>query len=222
MRSIFSSIWFNFHYLPFKQAVKLPILLYKPKLLRCQGTISIESDKVKFGLIKLGKYNVSIYPNSGIIYENKGGSIVFKGKCNIGNNSAISIGKSGSVIFGDRFVATSTMKLVSYNKIVFGERVRIGWESLVMDTDMHRLTKVDGGYSKGYGDIIIGDNNWFGTKCTIFKNTVTPNYAIFASGSITNRRFDYPEYSLIGVSNKLEVKASGIWRDIDNDVIEYR
>ncbi|MFI3319818.1 MAG: hypothetical protein R3Y14_03470 [Rikenellaceae bacterium] len=105
---------------------------------------------------------------------------------------------------------------------MFGERVRIGWESLVMDTDMHRLTKVDGGYSKGYGDIIIGDNNWFGTKCTIFKNTVTPNYAIFASGSITNRRFDYPEYSLIGVSNKLEVKASGIWRDIDNDVIEYR
>ena len=24
------SIWFNFHYLPFSQAMKLPILLYKP------------------------------------------------------------------------------------------------------------------------------------------------------------------------------------------------
>lgn len=32
---------FNFHYLPFKQAIKLPILLYKPKLLTLKGIIRI-------------------------------------------------------------------------------------------------------------------------------------------------------------------------------------
>lgn len=37
LRSILPTIWFNFHYLPFRQAVRLPILLYKPKLLACKG-----------------------------------------------------------------------------------------------------------------------------------------------------------------------------------------
>ena len=33
LRSMFSTIYFNFHYLPCSQAIKLPIILYKPKLL---------------------------------------------------------------------------------------------------------------------------------------------------------------------------------------------
>lgn len=33
LRSIFSTIYFNLYYLPFKQAIKLPILLYKPHLI---------------------------------------------------------------------------------------------------------------------------------------------------------------------------------------------
>ena len=41
-RSIASSIYFNFHYLPIKQAIKLPIILYKPKLLSCKGKIIIK------------------------------------------------------------------------------------------------------------------------------------------------------------------------------------
>ena len=41
LRSILQSVYFNFHYLPFRQAVKLPILLYKPKLLELQGNVKI-------------------------------------------------------------------------------------------------------------------------------------------------------------------------------------
>lgn len=96
LRSILPTIYFNFHYLPFNQAIKLPILLYKPKLLKMKGNIKIEKCKIKFGMIRLGFPTVSLYPNTGIVYENHGGTIVFNGKCAIGNNSAISIGASGS------------------------------------------------------------------------------------------------------------------------------
>lgn len=41
LRSLPYSIYFNFHYLPFRQAVKLPILLYKPKLLKLKGIVKI-------------------------------------------------------------------------------------------------------------------------------------------------------------------------------------
>lgn len=41
LRSVLSSIYFNFHYLPFRQAMRLPILLYKPKLLKMKGNVKI-------------------------------------------------------------------------------------------------------------------------------------------------------------------------------------
>lgn len=79
LRYILHSVFFNFHYLPFHEAVKLPILLYKPKLLKLKGTIKIkQEDKIGFGMIRLGFPEVSLYPNTGIVFENYGGTIVFK------------------------------------------------------------------------------------------------------------------------------------------------
>lgn len=41
LRSILPTIYFNFHYLPFSQAIRLPILLYKPRLLKMKGNVKI-------------------------------------------------------------------------------------------------------------------------------------------------------------------------------------
>ena len=98
LRYILHSVFFNFHYLPFHEAVKLPILLYKPKLLKLKGTIKIkQEDKIGFGMIRLGFPEVSLYPNTGIVFENYGGTVVFKGQCCIGNNSYLSIGPKAIV-----------------------------------------------------------------------------------------------------------------------------
>ena len=44
LRSLFSTIYFNFHYLPFNQAIRLPILLYKPHLVKCKGSVNISKE----------------------------------------------------------------------------------------------------------------------------------------------------------------------------------
>ena len=97
-RYILYSLYFNFRYLPFKQAIKLPIVLYKPHLLKCKGTIVINpiDGKITFGMIRLGFPGVSVYPNNGITWENHGGTIIFKGKCVIGNDSYLSFGEKTS------------------------------------------------------------------------------------------------------------------------------
>lgn len=77
-------------------------------------------------MIQLGKRIVPIYPNSGIIFENNGGIIEFKGACTIGNNSAISIGEKAKVEIGNKLVASTTLKIISFHHITFGENVRIG------------------------------------------------------------------------------------------------
>lgn len=221
LRSIIPSIYFNFIYLPFKQAIKLPILLYKPRLIKLKGKIIIETKQIKFGMIQLGREKVSLYPNSGIIYENHGGIIVFNGKCHIGNNSAISIGEKGYVYFGDKFSASTTLRLTSYKKIIFKENVHIGWECTFMDTDFHKMTKRSGGFNKGYGEIIIGCNNWFGSKCLILKNTKTPDYCTISSASIISKDLQLPPYCVIGTDNNVIVKAKDVYRDMDNDKIIY-
>lgn len=222
-RSILKSIYFNFHYLPFSQAVRLPIILYKPSFLKMSGEVALEVPQggVRFGMIQLGKYTVSLYPNTGIVYENHGGRIVFKGRCNIGNASALSVGNNAEVVFGDRFCATASFKLASYCGIEFDSKVSCGWNCLFMDTDFHRLTIDDGSASsKGFGRIYVGKGCWFGTGVVVQKNTVIPPYCVIATRSLLNHKYDIPEKSLVAGSPAV-LKKTGVYRDIDNDMIDY-
>lgn len=153
--------------------------------------------------------------------ENHGGKIIFSGKCSIGNNSYISIGEKAVVQFGNEFCASTSLRLVSYNKICFGDRTRLGWDIIVMDTDLHKMTKLSGGYSKGYAPIKIGSDNWFGNGCRIMKRTTTPDHCIISAGTILSNHISVPEYSVIGTEQNIVIKATGIWRNIHDDKIHY-
>ncbi len=220
LRSLIKTLYFNFHYLPFKQAIKLPILLYKPKLLKCKGTIEIKGH-VKFGMIKLGPYSVSIYPNTGIVFENHGGKITFNGNCSIGNNSFISIGKTGNVVFGKNFCSTSSLKLASYSNIVFKDNVLCGWNCMFIDTDFHKLTLVDNTNNpKAYDNIVIGNNCWFALNNTIMKGTILGDNNVIAGNSLLNK--DYHDYNYcLFAGQPAVVKKKGIYRDNLNDKINY-
>ena len=219
LRSLPYSIYFNLHYLPLKTAIRLPILLYKPRLLSLKGQVMIEG-RLKYGQVRLGFPTVSLYPNSGIMFENHGGKVVFKGACTVGNNSALSIGSKGRIEFGDGF-SSSSLRITSYDSITFGNNVRIGWDSLVMDTDFHKLTKLCGGYTSGHGAITIGSDCWLGNGCRIMKRTKIPDHCVVSAGTTLSGPVDVPRYSVIGIKLDVVVKGTGMWRNVDDDVIEY-
>ena len=90
-----------------------------------------------------------------------------------------------------------------------------------MDTSFHTLKLIDGRKTKGYGSIHIGNNVWIASSCKIFQNTVLPDYCVVASGSFVNKDYsNIPSYSMLA-GNPLTVKKSGIYRDLDDDVINY-
>ena len=217
------SLYFNFHYLPFKQAIKLPIVLFKPKLLKCQGEVIIENEIVKPGMIQLGEFLVSLYPNKGIVWQNHGGKIIFKGNCIIGNSSALSIGEKGYLKLGNNFRATSNFKLTSYNHIQFGENVLIAWDVIIMDTSFHRLKDKKGNFiNKGYAPIYIGKNNWITTKCMILSGTKTPDYCTIGAGSFLNKDYSNLPTHILLAGNPLEVKVKDVWIDLeDHDIPDY-
>ncbi|MCL1932612.1 MAG: hypothetical protein FWF53_02195 [Candidatus Azobacteroides sp.] len=223
LRSIIHTIYFNFHYLPFKQACKLPVFLYKPKFVKCKGTISIESDNIRFGMIRLGFMHVPIFPNSGIIWENHGGKTVFQGRCNIGNASAISTGKTGNIVFGNNFFASCGLKIVSCHQIRFAENMVIGWDSIVIDTPFHKVKDMNNRQvGKGYGSVIFGKNNWLGNRCIVLPGTKSPDYCIFGAGSVSNKDYSSNPTHILMAGNPLTVKRTGVWRDTGvDDSLEY-
>lgn len=222
-RSLLSTVYFNFHYFPWRQAVHLPVLLYKPRLLRCRGKVKLDVDVVRMGMVILGKDTVSLYPNSGLVWECDG-EVVFTGICYIGNSSALSVSKTGHVVFGGGFHASAALKLVSYYDIRFGDDVHIGWDCIVTDTDFHKLVSFwDAKSTKGYARVFIGKGNWLGMKCCVLKGTCTPAFCTVSAGSVLTGDYGYlPSYSVVGTNARVVLRKEGFYRDFDDDKIIYK
>lgn len=218
--SLPKTIWFNFHYLPFKQAMHIPIFCYNVSLRKAKGKIIIASKNIRTGMIQLGNDIVGIYPYNGITWENSG-KIIFRGNARFGNNCYISIGKKGTLDIGDRFVTNAATRIVCANSIKFNKNVLIGWEALIMDTSFHRVKGVDGQFKgTGYGEIVIGANNWFGTKCTVFPGAKTPDYCVIGAGSFVNKDIsDWPTHIMVA-GTPLQIKVRDVWRDVNDDAPE--
>lgn len=216
------SIIFNFHYLPFKQAIKLPILLKKPHFRQLGGQVLIDNENITHGMIRLGFNQSNIFPNNGISWLNEG-KIIFKGKVVIGSESYLVVRASGNVTFGDDFLNTAAMKLVSCIGIEFGQGTRFGWNSLIMDTNFHPLYDMEKEkFKKAYGKIKIGDYNWFGTQCMIMHSVETPKRCIFGARSIITRGGQYESYCVHGGS-PIHVLSRNIVRIYGQDLVtEYK
>lgn len=220
-RASIPSLIFNFRHLPFSQARKLPILLYKAEVLGRNGSIVIEGP-VKFGMIVLGLRIVDLFPNSGITLSNSG-KITFKGKAVIGNGSAISVGPSGSLCIGDDVIGSAGLKIACYSSVNIGNQVRIGWNTQILDTDFHLLKKIDGkkSKSKGYAPVWINNGVWIANSCKIYKGTSIPHSCVVAADTVLNASLKCESYSIISNDRKTTIKAVGYYRDLTDDMISY-
>lgn len=213
------TLWFNFKNFKWDIAVKLPVFLCKSKITG-MGKYKIEG-KIKTGMIRLGFPLVSVFNQKGIIIENNG-LIIFKGNVTMGGGSGISIGENGILTFGDRFCNQVGGKIICYSKVSFGSKVRLGWNCLVCDTDFHTMKSKDGcSYTKGFGNIKIGDEVWIGSFCKLFKNTDIPSKCTIAANTLINKKINCDAYSLIYPGGGIKIKNIGYCRDIDDDIINY-
>ena len=213
------TIFFNFRYLPFSKAVRLPVWLCRARI-SGKGKYYIESP-VYPGMIRLGFPNVSIFNEKGILLENNG-TVYIKGELNLGAGSAISVGEKGKLTFGDKVAGQAGAKLVCYHKILLGDKVRIGWNTIMCDTDFHSMKNITGNKrTKGYGPIIIEDEVWIGSFCKIYKNTFIPRRCTLSANTLVNKKIECEPYSLIYSGDGIKIKPTGYYRDMDDDIIEY-
>lgn len=211
---IHRSLYFNFHYLPFGQAVKLPILLYKPHFIKLKGKVIIDSEDVKFGMIKMGDLINTCNPNNGISFDIDG-SLIFKGRAVFANDSYIMIRDNGTIILGKNLDANCKLKCA--NSIEIGDYTVIAYETMIMDSDWHALTDVvTGKLLKKTSFVKIGSYNFISYRCIITRGTVTPDYCTVTACSTLNKKYDIDEYSLIG-GNPCKLIDEGYFMDPNNN-----
>ena len=196
IKGLIPSLIFNFRYLPIKQAVKLPIWIYKPTFFKLSGRVKIDTPTIKTGMIRLGYMGGHMYPNTGIHWTVEG-TVIFKGSCIIGNNSFIVVGKESVVTFGPHFLASTSLKLISFIGVEFGSFTRIGFDVMIMDTNFHPLYNINKQqFGKTYGPIKIGRHNWISTKSIVLHSVTTPRRCIFGMQSTITNRSECKSYSI--------------------------
>ena len=219
------TLYVNFKYLPFSQAIKLPIFVRKAKFKKLKGKIIIESP-IHTGMIRIGNIISGIHLDNKTIFEISG-KLIFKGKAIISNGNALSIGKYGELIFGNNVYTNSNTKICALHHVEFGDNTQLAWDVIVADTDFHVIKNaITNKPIKAYAPIIIGKNNWICQRCLILKGTKTPDQIIISAGSVIQGRFKCEEKSIIS-GNPAAVTAEGCYyRDFDDksedNVIHYK
>lgn len=210
LRSLAKTVFFNLHYLPLRQAIKLPIWLYKAKLLKTRGRITINARNIRPGMIRLGVNKVSVYRNSGISLEING-DIVFNGTCCIGNDSFVAV-DGGCLTFGKFFNATAACRIVCRKAVTFADDVLIGWNNMICDSDFHRMRDlVSGMWNETEKEITIGNHVWIANGCSVMKGSVIPDNVIVAAHSLVNKKLDVPKFSLVAGSPATKKKDNVDW-----------
>lgn len=227
--SFFKTIYFNFYYLPFKQAVKLPIYLHRPVFLRdwggasfrLKGSVIIEAKNLKRGMIRLGFIQATSHPDNGFMWSNTG-KVVFRGSCRIAQGSAIRNG-GGTLIIGNNFSANPNSKFLCYDRIEIGDDVVVSWDVTISDYDYRAMKdSVSGEKRSPYGAIKIGDNNWIGQNSIILKHTNTPRFITISAGSVTTGEYKCKEKSILRGNPAVVVAEGKRFMDIHDCLYERK
>lgn len=185
------TIYFNFKKFPFSVAKKLPVFFYgKVKFHDLKGEIIIDAP-LKTRMIGFGQTFELFKKEQGIAEFTLSGKVHFRGNAHFGKDCLVYIGPNSYCEIGEMFALGSRGKLITYQKIIFGKYVRIGYETQLIDTNFHTILDLKTGEVDSLtSPIEIGDYNWIGNRSTIMQKTVTPNFCIVASNSLANRNYN--------------------------------
>lgn len=191
------TIYVNFRYLRFKDAIKIPILVnWGGKINLSKGRIKLNTP-IHTGLIVIG---------TGSKIHIKG-LIVFNGKARIGERSGIFVGPNGTLTFGKNIWLTSEVKINCFTSITFGDDCLVAWNVEILDTDFHKIM-ISGKIINKDKSITIGDRVWIGSGTRILKNTEIANDNIIGASSLLNK--SYSQSFCIYAGNPAKIVKEGV------------
>ena len=129
--------------------------------------------------------------------------VTAKGRLTIGDNVSIhsflhrvqlSAGEGAELTIGRDSFINNGVVLSAREKVQIGSRVQIAPLTVIMDCDYHGVDDLHG--EKPTAPIIIEDDVWLATRCTILKGVKIGRGSVVAAGAVVTK--DVPPYTLVG------------------------
>lgn len=213
--SIPKTLRFNFHYFPFKTAIKCPVIVSQRVYLRQLDGVVKLPEQVERAMVKIGFGDVGHYDRrrSRSIWQ-VSGCVDFKGRASIGHGSKISV--RGRLELGDGFNITAESTIVCAKKIKFGNDCLMSWDVLVMDTDEHPIYDKESKRINDDAPIYVGNHVWIGCKCMLLKGAELADNSVLAAGTALRSAF-YGSGQIIGGNPPQILKREVRWESKPKD-----
>lgn len=213
LMSIPYSVWFNFRYLTFKQAIKLPIWIATNTHVRNMWRGGIKIENIAFNSIHIGYHVADAVDCAGtrtIINIHRGGILQVNNDAHIGRGAVICVNENGYISVGENFAISGTTSIVCSKQITIGHDVQFSWNTLVMDSDAHKVYDTSGKQQPNAGAITIGNKVWIAANVTILKNSKIGNNCIIACNSLINKPI-HGDDCVIGGTPAIFIKKIAKW-----------
>jgi acetyltransferase-like isoleucine patch superfamily enzyme len=213
LRGLPKTVYFNFRSVPFRQAIRLPLLVSpKVALYDVRGRVTIRGPiRPAMILIGFGELGAFDYRRARAVWQ-VAGHVVFDGSVRLSNGFKLSVAPSGTVTFGTGNIGIPESQVICRKRITFGKAVGVGWGVLITDTDFHVLQTIDGEPGPAEAPVEIEDGCWIGARSTIVKGVRLPHHTVVAAGSVVARSVEEPNTVIAG--NPAKTIRTGVkgWR----------
>ena len=217
------SAYLNFSMLPFRQAIRFPIIVSRyTHFYSLSGKIELLSEP-KFGMIRMGYFGEDVItPRDARILLQIEGLLRISDNVHFGCGVVFRIEPNAMLEIETNVRISNRTKIICYDQVSIGHDTRIAWECQIIDTTFHYMRNMaDNSVTTLTGPIRIGAHNWIGNRVNVMRGALLPDYTIVAAGSLCNKKYDFPEYSLIAGSPAKLIKT-GIYRCLDEEECEIR
>ncbi len=226
--NLFKTIWFNLKMLPFCQAIKLPIFIYRNVHFRDLSGVVVVNN-ARSGMVRIGyssHYVATSVPRSEWTIR---GTMVLNGPTRFFQGTYVLVSDKATLTCGGIYQTFGTgCKIICFDSITIGKRVALGWECQIIDTSFHYVKSI-GEQSLEIApltkEIVIGDYVWIGNRTTISKGTVIPDESIIASNSLVNKNLsENGSHCLFaGMPVKVVKRDVGrVWNEAEESVLDKK
>lgn len=217
---ILKSIFINLRLLPFKQALKMPILVTRNTFFYDLSGKIVINCPVKFGLIRIG-----FIGEDTIAWKNERNLLAIKGQWSVNGSIWLGIGcilrieKKGTLETGSDITFNFNNRIICYDHINIGNLLSASWEVQIFDSDLHYLKdiKTNEVFERNR-PVILGNNIWIGNRTSILKGTRIPDFTTIASNSLCNKEYNIDRYTILAGTPAKVVKTN-IYRPIAEENI---
>lgn len=206
------SVWYNLRLLPFKTAIRMPILIsHRTVVQNVSGKFILHPENPRMGLVKIGfgtcqctdfRYNRTIL--------NLRGQWHIHGECSVGAGASIEVAENAILTVGNKFNLGPKSLIICHKAMTFGNDFLTSWNCTFMDTDQHRLVDAEGHVTNPDREISVGNNVWLGCNCLVTKGTTLADSITVAAGSTLHG--SYPEPRTVLAGNPATIVKRGVER----------